>query len=347
MSLLALQSLEDGKLCAKRWRADGSVESYGLITWWRPVSATNVSDIGRLYGALQRLRARRDLVVVRGTLVDPEAIRMRRALQGDYAGLRDGDRPWLCCDLDTLATDEGMRAELVADAPGGLQRVGAWARSQLPAWLQDVTCVARWSQSAGRDAFAKAKLHLWFWLDRPVCCASLATWASDVPMLDPAVCRPVQPIYTSDPIVEDGWRGPEERVALVPGAVDVGTTPADILSYADWRARKDAADREREERARMWAEADRYRSPAARQSRAARRMDTVVRRALDEMASAPESRRHGTLMRAAAAISRTAHEVGVDPRADLEALAQVAAARLPADRASEPATAIEYAQRTL
>jgi hypothetical protein len=166
-------------------------------------------------------------------------------------------------------------------------------------------------------------------------------------MLDPAVCRPVQPIYTSDPIVEDGWRGPDERVALVPGAVDVAPVPEAILSYADWRARKGAADAAREESARKWAEADRYRSPAARQSRAARRMDTVVRRALDEMATAPESRRHGTLMRAAAAISRTAQEVGVDPRADLEALARVAAARLPADRGDEPAVAIEYAQRTL
>lgn len=347
MSLLALQSLEPDKVCAKRWRADGTVDTYGLITWWRPLEAPAVTDIGKLYRALQRLRGRHDMVVVRGTLVDPTAQRMRRALQGDGANLSDGDRPWLCCDLDTLATDEGLRAELVADAPGGLQRVGAWARAQLPAWLQDVTCVARWSQSAGRDAFAKAKLHLWFWFDRAVCCASLAAWAADVPMLDPAVCRPVQPIYTSDPIVEDGWRGPDERVALVPGGVDVARPPDEILSYADWRARKDAADREREQKARMWAEADRYRSPAARASRAARRMDAVVRRALEEMATAPESRRHGTLMRSAAAIARTAQEVGVDPRADLEALAQVAAARLPADRATEPRVAIEYAQRTL
>lgn len=347
MSVLVLQSAEAGKLCAKRWLADGSVESYGLITWWRPFEVPAVSDIGKLYRALQRLRARTDMIVVRGTLIDPAAQRMRRALQGDGANLQDGDRPWLCCDLDTLATDESMRSELVADAPGGLQRVGAWARAQLPAWLQDVTCVAKWSQSAGRDNFAKAKLHLWFWLARPVCCASLAAWASDVPMLDPAVCRPVQPIYTSDPIVEDGWRGPEERVALVPGAVDMATPPDGILSWQDWSARKAAADREREEIARKYAEADRWRSPAARQSRAARRMDAVVRRALDEMATAPESRRHGTLMRAAASIARTAHEVGVDPRPDLEALARVAAARLPSDRSEEPAIAIEYAQRTL
>jgi hypothetical protein len=347
MSLLALQSLERDKACAKRWLPSGAVESYGLITWWRPFEAPAVSDIGKLYRALQRLRSRPDMVVVRGTLIDPSATRMRRALNGDDANLQDGDRSWLCCDLDTLATDEGMRAELVADMPGGLQRVGAWARAQLPAWLRDVTCVARWSQSAGRDAFARAKLHLWFWLARPVCCASLAAWASDVPMLDPAVCRPVQPIYTSDPIVQDGWRGPDERVALVAGTADLGSPPPALLNIGDWTARKNVADREREENARRWAEADRYRTPAARASRAASRLHTVVRRALDEMATAPESRRHGTLMRAAAAIARTAQEVGVDPRSDLDALAQVAAARLPSGRAAEPAVAIEYAQRTL
>lgn len=347
MSLLALQSLEFGKLCAKRWRADGTVESYGLITWWRPLEARGVRSIDALAGALGRLAQRSDMLVVRGCLVDPGATEIRRAMQGDGAGLRDGDRPWICCDLDTLEPTPEIRAELLCSASGGIDIAGRWARERLPEWLRDTTIVAQWSQSAGRDGYQRAKLHLWAWLDRPVCCASLAEWATGVEVLDPAVCRTVQPIYTADPIVEDGWTsGPTRRLALIRGRTDVATPPAEIVDLATWSARKVAADREREERAARWAEANRYRSPAAQRSRAARHMEHVVRQALDEMASAPESRRHATLTRTAAAIVRTARDLGLDPTDDLRALREVAAARLPADRASEPDAVIAYATRT-
>lgn len=345
-TLLALQSLEAGKLCAKRWRASGEVESYGLITWWRPLEA-RIRDIDGLAAALGRLASRSDMLVVRGSLVDPSAARIRRAMQGDGAGLRDGDRPWVCCDLDTLEPTPEIRAELLLSPSGGIDIAGRWARERLPEWLRDVTIVAQWSQSAGRDGYARAKLHLWAWLDRPVCCASLAEWATGVDVLDPAVCRTVQPIYTADPIIEDGWTsGPTRRIAIIRGRTDVASPPAEVMDLATWTARKLAADRERKERAEKWAEANRYRSPAAQRSRAARRMEQVARQAIDEMAAAPESRRHATLIRTAASIARTARDLGLDASDDLRALAQVAAARLPADRAAEPEAVIAYATRT-
>lgn len=348
MSLLALQSLEVGRVCAKRWRADGVVEPYGSIVWWRPRESHAVVDIESLAAALERLEVRPDLCVVRGTLVDQDAKRIRRAMQGDGAGLSDGDRSWMCCDLDTLETTPELRAQLRDNPWGGLELAARFAVSLLPEWLRDVSCVAQWSQSAGRDGYARAKLHLWFWLDRPVCCASLAAWSSTVDALDPSVCRPVQPIYTSRPIIEDGWAfGPTRRTMLVGGSRPIAACP-DVLQSSDaWQAEKKARDDERASRAAMWAAADKYRTPLARASRAARRMDAVVRSALAEMAAAPESRRHGTLMRSAAAIARTAHDLGVDPMNDLVALAGVAKARLPSDRAHEPAAAIEYVLRTL
>lgn len=348
MSLLALQSLERGRVCAKRWRADGTVEPYGSIVWWRPLENRRIESIADLAEALERLEVRPDLCIVRGTLVDPAAQRIRRAMQGEGAGLTDGDRSWLCCDLDTLDTTPELRAQLREDPWGGIEIAARWALSKMPEWIQQASIVAQWSQSAGRDGYARAKLHLWVWLDRPVCCASLAQWANGVEALDPAVCRPVQPIYTSRPIIEDGWTfGPSRRTVLLAGSRDAASPPLEIVDLATWRAAKEARDTEARERAAKWAEADRYRSPAARVSRGAKRMDAVVRRALDEMASAPESRRHGTLVRCAAAIARTAGEIGIDPHDDLRALCEVAVARLPSDRASEPQAAIEYALRTL
>lgn len=348
MSLLALQSLEPGKVCAKRWRAGGEVEAYGSIVWWRPLEAPGVRNIDQLASALQRLAQRTDLCVVRGTLVDASATRIRRAVQGEHAGLRDGDRSWLCCDLDTLAPPDELRAELLTSPSGGIDAAGRWARSMLPAWLQDVTIVAQWSQSAGRDGYRLAKLHLWAWLDRPVCCASLTEWARDIDVLDPAVCRTVQPIYTSDPIIEDGWTsGPTRRIAVIRGRVDAATPPAEVVDLATWEARRRAQDKARAEQAERWAEANRYRSPAARASRDARRMHGCTQRALDEMATAPESRRHGTLTRCAASIARTAAELGMDPTDDLRMLQDIAVARLPASRAAEPGAVIEYVRRSI
>lgn len=348
MSLLALQSLEVGRVCAKRWRADGVCESYGSIVWWRPLENRAVGGIVDLAEALERLEVRPDLCIVRGTLINPGAGRIRRAMQGPDAGLRDGDRSWMCCDLDTLETTPDLRAQLRDDPWGGIELAARFAVELLPEWLHGVSFVAQWSQSAGRDGYTKAKLHLWFWLDRPVCCASLSEWSSTIAALDPAVCRPVQPIYTSRPIIEDGWTfGPSRRTILIPGARASASPPPEIVDIATWQAAKDARDAEQRAKAAKWAEADRYRSPAARASRGARHMDAVVRKALDEMASAPESRRHGTLMRSAAAIARTAQEIDVDPTQDLEVLAQVARARLPSDRSDEPKAAIDYVLRTL
>lgn len=348
MSLLALQSLEAGRVCAKRWRADGTVEPYGSIVWWRPRERLDIASIDDLASALERLEMRSDLCIVRGTLVDPTATRIRRAMQGDGAGLRDGDRSWLCMDLDTMEPPDDLRAKLRADPMDGLAAAGYWARSLMPHWLRDVSIVAQWSQSAGRDGYQKAKLHLWAWLDRPVCCASLSAWATDVEELDPAVCRPVQPIYTSRPIIEDGWRlGPTRRTLIIRGAHDVATCPAELIDHATWTEQKAARDAEMREKAARWAEADRYRTPLACASRGARRMDAVARRAIDEMASAPESRRHGTLVRSAASIARCAYELRIDPSDDLRALCGVAISRLPADRSHEPQAAIDYALRTL
>lgn len=346
MSLLALQSLESGKVCAKRWRPDGQVESYGSIVWWRPLEARGIRNIDQLAAALGRLATRPDLCVVRGTLIDPTATRIRRALNGDAAGLQDGDRSWICCDLDTLEPPSEIRAEILTSPTGGIDLAGRWARDQLPEWLQDVTVIAQWSQSAGRDGYAKAKLHVWAWLSRPVCCASLAAWATDVPLLDPAVCRPVQPIYTSDPIIDDGWTsGPTRRIAIIRGRVDEAEPPDEIECLSTWTARRKLAEIDRQERAARYAEANRYRSPWAVLSRAARRLEAVTRQALDEMAGALESRRHATLMRCAMRIAKTATELGLDASRDLDALRDVAASRLPADRQGEPDEVISYAVR--
>ena len=338
--LLGLVSLE-GSACTKRWRPDGSVDSYGKVTWWRPLEARGIDGISALYAALVRLRARPDMIVVRGSLVDPTATRIRRAQYGDYAGLRDGDRSWMCCDLDTLEVPEDIREAFAGER--GIEEAGRWARDLLPEWLRGAVMVAQWSASAGRDGFAKAKLHLWAWLSRPVCCASLAAYASTEPILDPAVCRPCQPIYTADPIVEDGFSVPTQRIALLPGTL--ADPPDSCLSLAQWEGQRRAEQASREAEARRYAEAARYRSPLANMRRGELRLERVIQRHCDAFAGAGEGGRHAALVSAARAIVETAREVACDPSHGLDMLRAIARSKLPQNRHSEADAVIAHTTR--
>jgi hypothetical protein len=356
MGLLALQSRDPRKICAKRFLADGTVIGYGSPTWWTPIPAPRIDSIFKLYTALLRLQQRRDLIVVRGELINPNAKTIRRAIADkvcEYtgqilpAGLKDADRRWLVCDLDTAEPPESLRRELLADPDRGIERAGKWAMTLLPDWMQGTTTVACWSNSAGLDGYKRAKLHLWLWLDRPVCCASLANYITKIPVLDPAVCRAAQPIYTADPIIERPWPGaPTRRVALIKGEKHAATPPPELMNLADHQTRLEEENRKRQAEADRWKEAARFRPELANRSRAIAHMQRIVARALDEMAQAPESRRHITLVKQAANIVRHARELRLDPRPDLAALERVAIAKLPENRRSEPALAIAYALRT-
>lgn len=326
MTLLALQALGKNPRCAKVFQADGKVLNYSRVTWWRPVRA-RVSSLEGLYRALVRLALRPDLVVVRGELLDPAATRILRRVRGDKAAIRDADRWWACVDLDNVVTPLGMDVTAASAV--------AYLRTLLPEWLARAGLVLQWSQSAGRDAWAKIKAHLWFWLDRPVCSASLHRWAKQHrKLIDASVMLPVQPHYTSDPIIEDGWTGrPSPSVVLFPGAPAV--VPPEVVDLAGEAERKDREERERAEHARQVALANRYTAPEARESQALLSMRRLGRYQARKILSAGEGNRHRAIMVAAAAVVALAGELGVSHHAALREVAEAGRAVLPASRAHE------------
>jgi hypothetical protein len=309
--------------------------------WWQPLEASSIASLADLYRALERLRKRPDMCLVRGTAIDPTAPAIRRKKLGDEAGLRDGDREWMCCDLDTLDVPVELR-EVFAGADG-IRLAGAWARGLLPSWLATAGCVAQWSASAGRDGYARAKLHLWFWFTRPVCCDSIERYCKTVPLLDPSTCRVCQPIYTADPIIEDGWQGPMVRLALLDGPL--AEPPADVLCLVDHEAVQSAAAEKRAEQARKWAEASLYQTGTAAQRSLERRFQGVLRRHLDAVAGTGEGGRHAAIVSAARAVIATGDECRVDIYSALEQLRSVAQAKLPSNRQHEPGAIIAHALR--
>jgi hypothetical protein len=324
VSLLALQSLDRGR-CAKRFLADGTIEGYGRTKWWRPVPA-QVTSLPGLYRALVRLARRPDLCVVRGALIDPTAERILRRAHGDGAALRDADRTWLCADIDAAAPPPGM--------PVTADNAVAYLRSLLPPWLGRAGLVLQWSQSAGRDDWALLKAHLWFWLARGACSGSLYRWARKHPVIDASMMLPVQPHYTADPIIEDGWTGrPAPSVVLFEGPAAV--VPADILCLVDHAELVAREERERAHYAERVRKALEFTHPLAVESQARVSVRRLGRHQARKILDAAEGGRHRAIVNAVKAVAALGRELRVSHHDALREVADAGRAVLPAARHHE------------
>lgn len=144
------------------------------------------------------------------------------------------DRQWIMIDIDGLSLphwaprhpDEADRADIVRAIT-----------LELPECFDDVTCVAQWSSSAGlislgdgeyEPGWDSVSVHLWYWLDRPVCCRSLRGWLRGYPSVDVAPYNPIQPHYIASPVIDgdDWWDG--SRVQVVEGSSDTVTLPQQV-----------------------------------------------------------------------------------------------------------------------
>lgn len=318
--MLILHALDGTGPACKRWTPDGSCESYGLTTWWRPEERPLRGLLG-LADTLAGLATDRDAIVVRGRLLDPSAARIMRRLHGEGASITDADRQWVCCDVDGVEVPAELREEVdgggwngrpmrVIEGPDGPRLAWVHLRTLIPSWLADAGCVWAWSGSAGRDEWRRIKAHVWFWLARPVCTATLYEWGSSVPVFDRAVQRAVQPIYTAAPLVEDGfpWR-PAKWVTMIDGPPAV--PPVGLLSLQDHTARAEAADAERR------AESNRKvlrmtGREAMLRARAGSQLDRLVAHQVRQIARADDGDRHRTIVAAAVSVAKLARELGAD-----------------------------------
>lgn len=166
-----------------------------------------------LHAVLTELRARPTCAVVRGQPLDPAPGFRPRVLHGAPgrpATFAPAARPWTMLDIDNADLPPGLSMQRSAEA-------ACWVRDRLlpPAFVQ-AGMVWQASARAGEDP-SKAKLHLWFWLDRPVSDAELRIWLADSPV-DPALFNAIQLHYTADPVfvgAPDPMRG--DRLGLVAG----------------------------------------------------------------------------------------------------------------------------------
>lgn len=151
------------------------------------------------------------------------------------AGLR-----WLCVDVDDVPTDHDPRTDLEAFADD--------ARQSLPSELAKGRCWFDVSSSAGMAP--GAKVHLWFWLERPALDDALKEWAKATPHVDDSLYSAVHLHYVAPPRFvgpnpePNGW-GTVELPDILPrrnGWLD-GTPevwPSGLLDVEQWHERAEA-----------------------------------------------------------------------------------------------------------
>jgi len=161
------------------------------------------------------------LVPGRGVQVDEEWIegvaRTKIARNGEPACFREVPHQWVMFDIDwpkeklevDLSTPESCLASVN-------KVIGV-----LPFELRTAGCVWQWSAGAGFKP--GARVHLWFWLDRPMGSKELKRWVDmenelhGWKLIDPATCDEVQQHYIAEPVLEGVADRVAKRLGIITG----------------------------------------------------------------------------------------------------------------------------------
>ena len=292
MTGITLLAAERGKRTAKTFTDDG-VEPFEA-GWRFQHKWFDLRDLDHLQKVLEHYAdPEKRMLAIRGKVADgaPDWVRRSKLDNTERYGANFGrawvgphDQRWVMIDLDGV--------ELGSDDD---------PRDVLPAEFDGVACILQHSSSSGlRPGF---HAHLWFWLDRDVCDASLKEWLEDT-AADAALFDPVQAHYFAHPTFEGARVDPiEERITRIDGDECV-SLPDCVLDQADYDALELSREAAREAARREHAEKAATRRAqlddlgADTQAAVDAWLDRDMRSKLDAMVAAPEGVRHETIIKA-------------------------------------------------
>jgi putative DNA primase/helicase len=177
-----------------------AMTQYQRVKYWR-ASCVPVSSFEEMANVLALLVEDSSSLVVRGALkpgIDLSAPILRR-IHGENATLIDVPRRWLHLDIDRLSAPH---IDVIGDPSGAIDFALDAVATAAPE-LEGASCFAAFSSQAGVYDPSAAKLHFWFWLDRPYTTIELKRWAIAVnqragfALIDMALFNAAQPNYTA------------------------------------------------------------------------------------------------------------------------------------------------------
>lgn len=335
---ITLLRCHDSLILAKRIERDGEglrvtpYDQTASYAW----SQRQVNGIDDIHAVLADIAKDPHTCVIRGDPmphVKPDDIVNRRANAGidgtgpDWQEARPG-RLWVAFDFDN--------AEL-PDLQCRLEDWGATAadclRSRLPYQFRDARAVFKLSSSAGLNGLDRVSMHLWFWVDRPVCNMSWRAWMK-AQNLDASFFTAVQPHYTADPVfvgADDPFKG--RRMGVLVGA-EVVTAPPELMDLAEWEAEQDRqrALKPKPERVNV--------DDGKRRSAQEKYAIKALQSAIDEIQSAGEGGRHDAAFRQAHAIGGYVGAGVLDWRLARESLTDAICSVVPASRHAKEAASV-------
>lgn len=324
--LMTALASADGRVATKThrwtgegWETSGYSAGYQFRHWTR-----ELYGLDDLAGGLERLAAQPDIFVIRGNVKPGAPQKIQRTYKADDSWIEDVDKLWLAVDID------GQPASPDRDHV-------AQAIELLPGWLQEADCVYRYSSSHGIKPANQLRLHLWYWLCRPIGNNALRHWARQWP-IDGALYQPVQPHYTATPIFVGANDPVSRRIGYHRSSKREAEPPWDepllpSQGFESWERHE--GERRREENAkrhvaRMAVTPSTRKTPWDDQ----RRYERIVRAEIESVRTCPEGGRHDKIFFAARSVASFAAASSAAASAKRE-LEDAACASLPPSRHGE------------
>lgn len=206
---LSILTATGSLVMAKTWQADGEPLPYSLAKVFT-LKKHPVSSIEDLDKALSVLAKRSQSCLIRGGYIGDDLAVPLMAADKDF-------KPGHVFRQDTVFKDRAMHSVMIDvdkfqpprgyDISNPVPAIDEFIAQHLPPCFSGVSYRWQLSNSAGLTKHAATlKAHVWFWLDTAYTGAQLTAWtrAMKQAMVDEAVFRTVQPLYTADPVMAHG-----------------------------------------------------------------------------------------------------------------------------------------------
>lgn len=157
------------------------------------VSTVGASSLGNLAQALVEIERDHYRCVISGALADgvePKGVRRKRV------NFEPTAHRWIMLDIDGVELPEG-----VAPIPANTKPILEATISTLPPEFSGVDCYYQFSGSMGIKS--GIRVHLWYWLSRPVSDEEKRVWLAEAPV-DKALFNIIQIHFTANPMFEGG-----------------------------------------------------------------------------------------------------------------------------------------------
>lgn len=229
-------------LLAKTWKADGTVAPYDDAKTLT-LKVREVADLDGLASLIESLSTDPHACIIRGRYVgddvakqrDPDGFKPSKVRKA-YDYFDDQPLHALCIDVDKF---DPLTCDPIAQPE---QAIDEFVSTMLPDEFVGAGYFWQLSNTFAHPSKLSdgLKVHLWFWLDKPLTSAQVKAYAKEVDLAaDTALFQPVQPHYTAAPVLEKGVECPvKRRMGLVRGLLgdELVLRPSESAMSAELRS---------------------------------------------------------------------------------------------------------------